>query len=216
MLAVIIAAASVVTATEMDFDGRSAGALRSVNFDISNSEINQEIPEIPAPAIESRKIQDLNIDSMTRENLVKLEHRLNFSIKTAINYCNKNHLDDMRNNFSELLVHGTIKDKNDFVNNPADKYVFHNKKTLGTEILEVSSGQSKGGNPYCVSWGSQQVCVPKQTCNNVCDAGTITCVAVTGGSPICSAGNPICHLICNNTSECHDVPYCTQWETEVI
>ena len=120
------------------------------------------------------------------------------------------------NSLANLLMHGDIKEKFRFVNNPTKKFMFENTTPIGTALLEAASAQQKGGCPVCTAWSSQQVCVPKQVCNNVCDAGAVTCVAVTGGSPICSAGAPICHLICNNTSECHDVPYCTNWDTEII
>jgi hypothetical protein len=173
-------------------------------------------PAVPEPTRVTNAASD--ISSMSKEELEGLNSRLDSSIKTAINYCNKNRLDSLENNFKYLLAQGTIKEKYGFVYNTTNRYAFQKNESLGTAIMQASLGQEKGGNPYCVSWGSQQVCVPKQTCNNICDAAAIVCVASTivGGSPICSVAPPICHLICNNTSECHDVPYCTQWETEVI
>lgn len=217
-----IAAAPMANAAEIDFDGRNSGSLRSVNFAINNSGINQDIPEIPAPTVESRKIQDLDIDSMSGDDLKRMKHRLNSSIKTAIDYCNKNHLDDMQNNFAALLAHGTIKDKNDFVNNRAAKYVFPVMKTLGAEILEASSGQQKGGNPYCVAWGKQNVCVDKMVCKYTCiivGATVATWGSVNGVWQIiipAAVGTEVCKDVCANVPICADVPYCTQWETEVI
>jgi len=173
-----------------------------------------DLPSVPEPTRVANAVSD--ISSMSKEELKGLNSRLNSSIKTAISYCNKNRLDNLGNNFKHLLAQGTIKEKYGFVYNSTNRYAFQKNESLGTAIMQASLGQEKGGNPYCVSWGTQQVCIPKQTCNNICDAGAITCVAVTGGSPVCSIGAPVCHLICNNTSECHDVTYCTQWETEVI
>lgn len=217
-IAVLTTAASMVSAADIDFDGRTSGSLRSVNFAIANPEGNQEIPEIPAPVMAIDKSQAQNIDSMSGEEMERLNGHLDSSIKTAIDYCNKNRLDTLRNNFIELLTHGTIKDKYAFVNNNGKKYVFQNKYPIGAAILEASSaGQQKGGIPVCMSWGTQKICVKRETKEKVCTAAVLSCVVLTvGGSPVCTTIAAACAFVTVWVDECNDVPYCTNWYTEVM
>lgn len=220
IFAMMATATTMVSAAGIDFDGRTSGSLRSVNFSIANSEINQEIP---APVMVADKPQGHNIESMSGEELERLNKHLDSSIKTAIDYCNKNHLASLKNNFMELLANGTVKDKYGFVYNSANKYIFQNKAPMGVAIQEASSaGQQKGGIPVCMSWGTQNVCIKKETWTKVCTAGALVCVAGTsiasGGTvaPICTQGAAVCAFVAAWIDECNDVPYCTNWYTEVM
>lgn len=221
VFAATLATASVATATEIDFDGRTAGALRSINFGVANAAVDLETPEIPAPARDSREIQDLDINSLSGEELTKLDHRLDSSIRTAIDYCDKNRLNDIRNNFSALLTKGTIKEKYNFVNNHANKYVFQNMPPLRAAIPNALSAQQKGGIPVCLSWGTQKVCVKRETKEKICTAATLVCVAGSIASsgavaPGCTLLAATCAFVTVWVDECNDIPYCTQWYTEVM
>ena len=210
-------AAPMAKAAEIDFDGGNTGSIRSVNFAISNAEINQAIPEIPAPAMEIQKTQRKDIDSMSGAELENLNTRLDLSIKTAVDYCTRNRLDVLKNNLADLLANGTIKEKYGFVNNSANKYVFQHNKTPGAAILEASAGQQKGGIPVCMSWGTQKICVKRETKEKICTAATLSCVAATaGGAPVCTTIAAVCAFYVVWVDECNDVPYCTNWYTEVM
>jgi len=219
----MIAAASAIQAQEaaIDFDGGSASPIRSVNFAIAHAEIDQEVPEIPAPQMVSSGNRVQEINSLSSEDLEKLNNRLNSSIRTAIDYCDRNHLDVLKNNFADLLTRGTVKEKYGFVNNSSGKYTFQNKKPFGSAILEPSAGQQKGANPYCVAWGTQNVCVDKTVCKYTCvivGATAATWGSVNGVWQIiipAAVGTEVCKDICENVPICADVPYCTQWELDV-
>lgn len=224
MFAVIATASAARAEINMDFDGKNAGSIRSVNFDLNNAEINQEIPATPAPVPDINQNAPLtqNIDSMSADDREKLNARLNSSIRTAMDYCNRNRLNDLRDRFAVLLVRGEIKEKFRFVNNPEKKFVFQNNGPIGTALLAAASGQQKGGNPYCVAWGKQNVCVDKMVCKYTCivvGATVATWGSVNGIWQIiipAAIGTEVCKDVCANVPICADVPYCTQWETEII
>lgn len=225
LIAVLAVMSGMCTAKagEIDFDGKSTGALRSVNFAISNAEVNQEIPAAPVPAPDINQSAPLtqDIDSMSADDREKLNTHLDSSIRTAMDYCNRNHLNELRGHLAELLVRGDVKEKFRFVNNPEKKYVFQNNGPVGTELLAAASVQQKGGVPVCMSWGTQNVCVKKEVIKKVCTAGVLVCVAgsiaTTGTTaPVCTMTAATCAFVTEWMDECNDVPYCTQWYTEVM
>ena len=175
-----------VHAAEMrvNFDGQETGALRAVSFDAVNmSHAEGDGVSVPEPGKPETSIVSDDADSSYGTNKEALKVKLDWSIKSAIEYCEKNNLKALKNSFSEMLAHGTVKEKYGFVNNPEAKYVFQNKNIKSTTLTNAIS-QSKGGVPSCESWGTQKVCISKQTWAKVCTAGDLVCVA---GSAIASA-----------------------------
>lgn len=60
-------------AGEIDFDGRSAGSIRSVNFAVSGAEIDQAIPVTPVPELGIVKGESLAKDVHARETATILQ-----------------------------------------------------------------------------------------------------------------------------------------------
>lgn len=190
---VMASASSMVNAAGIDFDGKAAGSLRSVNFAIANSEINQEIPEIPAPVMAKADAFDIQNE----------EYELNRSIGSAIKDCDKKGFVALKPKFEKLLTMGNLQEKRDFVYNTNRSYDFPRRLFTGTEKTFTAAvgavNDLRKVNKACLTWERKETCVTgrKEVCHTTCAAATLVCLAIAGATaPVCTWATPACQIAC--------------------
>ncbi|MBI4657063.1 MAG: hypothetical protein HY746_10015 [Elusimicrobia bacterium] len=195
---------------KIDFDGRS---FRTMNIvEMLKTDISANAFEMP-----DRESEPEILDKIDKKEFNK---NLDYSIKSAIEYCRKNNIDEfITDNFKKLLVYGTEDEKIEFIK--STKYLFPKKFRSGREVdfNEHLNLESKGVTPVCIKWEKQEVCVDKEVCETVCVAGAVTCYAITlpSGLPstVCGAGAAVCTLVCKLKPKCTNVPVCVEWYSDI-
>lgn len=192
MFAVIATASAARAEINLDFDGKNAGSIISVNFAIAKSEINQDIPEIPAPVM-----------AKADTDIKNEEYELNRSIGSAIKDCDKKGFVALKPKFEKLLTMGNLQEKRDFVYNTNRSYDFPRRLFTGTENTLAAAVDAvndlRTAKGTCIKWERKETCVTgrKEVCHTTCAAATLICLAVAPpAAPVCTWGTPACQIAC--------------------
>lgn len=209
----VIAAAPAAKA-QVDFEGNSIKnkipSLRTIVTELTtNISDNNKALNIAEPQPQAYNLEVVASEIKKADN----------SIKSATEYCKNNNLPIMENNFKNLLAYGTPEEKRESLKKheiPARISLMNNpKKHSGDTFLAARTrGTQKGVNPVCMKWDTQQICVDKEKCDNVCDASALVCVAM-GGNGACAVWGPACHIVCRIIKDCQDWPVCVEWYHDV-
>ena len=189
----VMSAASAASAgnLQINFDGRSTGAMTFKEGGIA---------VVPAAT-------PVKVDVLDKKGE---ECELNRSIATGIKYSRENNLETVGENLEKLITYGTFKEKSGFIT--SNKYTFPERFTKMERVnLSLANYQTKA-TIECLRWGTEQVCVDKEKCVNVCNAGSLICLAYGAGGA-CAAWGPACNLVCSMIKDCHDITVCQEWIT---
>ena len=163
----------------VDFDRQEANSLRAVSFDTANSAYTaREAIAIPEPGN----------PQVSGDNKEALAVKLDWSIKTGIEYCELHKQFILKNKLIKLLQNGTFDEKYKFVYD------------IGEKSYRLN----------CLASHQEQVCIDREVCKNVCVAGGVVCYIASGGNKICGPGAAVCSLVCSMVPQCTMVTVCDQ------
>lgn len=171
-------------------DGQETTTLRTVSFDTANSSyVEREAIAIPEPGKpEVLKVSGDAIASSYGSNKEELIVKLDWSIKTGIEYCELHKQFILKNKLIRLLRNGTFDEKYEFVYNTGEKSCRLN----------------------CLASHKEEVCIDREVCKNVCTAGGVVCWIASGGNTVCGPGAAVCTLVCAIVPKCTTITVCDQ------
>jgi hypothetical protein len=178
-----------VHAEEIDFDGKKTNALRTVSFDTANSSYMRK-EEIAIPQPGKPEVVTVSGDAIASSGINKeyLTIKLDWSIKTGIEYCEIHKQFVLKNELIRLLQNGTFAEKYEFV------------YTTGRKSRRLN----------CLASHKEEVCIDREVCKNVCTAGGVVCYVASGGNTLCGPGAAVCSLVCTMVPKCTTVTVCDQ------
>jgi hypothetical protein len=191
-------------AEEVNFDGEK-------NVEFKNIINMREVLTIQEPKI-SDKIPDTQ-----RSNINK---SVDYAILNTIKRCEENNVSyNIIDGLKKLFIYGSSEERSEFLKGHTYYIPSHIQRLPSVDITsflnEIGNGNIKGAGmcgQVCVEWGTEQVCIDKNVCNNECDALTLVCIKWDPKKSDCAIWGPACHIVCNIISDCHDVPVCKKTE----
>ncbi|MEF3280474.1 MAG: hypothetical protein K6357_05860 [Elusimicrobiota bacterium] len=193
--------------TKMDFDGkvqRTESIIETIKANIDNANaLNVSLPK-PEPEVVN------NTDKMEERNL-------DYSIKTAIEYCKKQNFSILENNFRNLLIHGTREEKYEFVYNAGKTYVFplriRRMSLFDNKSTQYNIQQLSKTRLYtCIASHIEEECINRPVCRIVCTAASTFAGSVAGGhtgaAVAIGVSGQICQELCELIPECSLITVC--------
>jgi hypothetical protein len=187
-----------------------------VNFD---SEKNVEFKNIinmrEVLTIQEPKISDKILDTQ-RSNINK---SVDYAILNTIKRCEENNVSyNIIDGLKKLFIYGSSEERSEFLKGHTYYIPSHIQRLPSVDITsflnEIGNG-NKGTRiceQVCVEWGTKQVCIDKNVCDNVCDGSTLVCLVWDPNKLHCAVWGPACHIVCRIISDCHNVPVCKKTE----
>ena len=173
----------------------------------------REVLNIQEPKI-SNKITDTQRSNRSRS--------VDYAILNTIKRCEENNVSyNIVDGLKKLFIYGSDEERSEFLKGHTYYIPSHIQRLPSVDITsflnEIGNGNIKKGGAgmceqVCVEWGTEQVCIDKNVCDNVCDGSTLVCLVWDPNKLQCAVWGPSCHIVCRIVSGCHDVPVCKKTE----